>query len=65
MPVIEGTGGVLIPGYGPYRFAGTPTTQLNGVAEKGATCIDTTNALLYMNTGTLAANTWTKVGLQV
>lgn len=65
MPIIEGTGGALIVGYGPYRFAGTPTTQLNNIAEKGALCIDVTNAFLYINTGTLAANTWTKVGLQV
>jgi hypothetical protein len=65
MPIIEGSSGALIVGFGIYRVAGTPTTTLNGVAEKGALCIDTTNAFLYINTGTLAANTWTKVGLQV
>lgn len=33
-------------------------------APKGAKLIDTTNGLDYMNTGTAAAPTWTKVGTQ-
>lgn len=65
MPTIEGSGGVISQGFGIYRTAGVPTTALNGIAEKGALCIDVTNAFLYINTGTLASNTWTKVGLQV
>lgn len=48
----------------PFVSAGVPTTAFNGVAPKGALCIDKTNAILYINTGTLASNTWTKVGLQ-
>ncbi len=51
--------------YGPFTHAGAPTTQLNNVAEKGALVIDTTNGKLLINTGTLAANTWTAVGTQV
>ncbi len=51
--------------YGPFTHAGAPTTQLNNVAEKGALVIDTTNGKLLINTGTLAANTWTVVGAQV
>lgn len=50
--------------YGPFRWAGVPTTELNGIALKGAKLIDTTNGLDYINTGTLASNTWTKVGTQ-
>lgn len=45
-------------------FAGAPTTQFNGQAEKGQLLIDTTNAKLMINTGTKAANTWTVVGAQ-
>lgn len=33
-------------------------------ALKGALLVDTTNGLLYINTGTVAAPTWTKVGTQ-
>ncbi|MFT2016298.1 hypothetical protein ACMA1D_10710 [Streptomyces sp. 796.1] len=47
-----------------YQSAGAPTTQFNGVAPKGALCVDYTNAVLYINTGTKAAATWTKVGTQ-
>lgn len=50
---------------GPFAKAGVPSTDFNGVAAKGALCIDYTNAKLYINTGTLAANTWTVVGTQV
>lgn len=75
MPVIEGavrrdgvrtSGNVTADGsaYGPFTHAGSPTTQLNNVAEKGALCIDTTNGKLLINTGTLASNTWTVVGTQ-
>lgn len=49
--------------FGIYRTAGVPS-GLNNIAEKGALCIDTTNAKLYINTGTKAANTWTVVGTQ-
>ena len=76
MPVIEGsrarggrqhvagdTGSEHV-GYGPYLFAGTPTTQFNNIAEKGALCIDTTNGKLLINTNTKASNTWTVVGTQ-
>lgn len=50
-------------GFGIYRTAGVPS-GLNNIAEKGALCIDTTNAKLYINTGTKASNTWTVVGTQ-
>lgn len=33
-------------------------------APKGAKLVDTTNGIDYINTGTAAAPTWTKVGLQ-
>lgn len=76
MPVIEGAtrrNGVATSAnvqsdggaYGPFTHAGTPTTQLNTIAEKGALVIDTTNGKLLINTGTLATNTWTVVGAQV
>jgi hypothetical protein len=46
-------------GYGPYTSAGIPASGfLNGVAQKGALVIDTTNGTLYQNTGTLAATVW-------
>jgi hypothetical protein len=45
--------------------AGVPSgTDFNNIAEKGQLCIDTTNAKLYINTGTKASNTWTVVGTQ-
>ena len=65
MPIIEGAGGQLMQSYGPFRSAGVPTTAFNGIALVGALCIDVTNAKLYVNTGTLAANTWTVAGTQV
>lgn len=69
MPVIEGARHRLgssegdNTGFGPFRTAGVPS-GLNNIAEKGALCIDTTNAKLYINTGTKASNTWTVVGTQ-
>lgn len=33
-------------------------------AKKGALVVDTTNGILYINTGTALAPTWTKVGTQ-
>jgi hypothetical protein len=38
--------------------------DFNGLAEKGQLAIDTTNAKLYINTGTKAATVWTVVGAQ-
>lgn len=35
-----------------------------GIAAKGDLLTDTTNAILYINTNTLASPTWTKVGTQ-
>ena len=61
--------GYVIPGGGlgdPLRNAGAPvngTTYAN-VAAVGAQLIDTTNAKLYINTGTIAAPVWTVVGTQ-
>lgn len=65
MAIIEGVGGSLMPGFGPFRFAGVAVAQYNGIAEKGATYLDTTNGKIMVNTGTLAANTWTVAGAQV
>ncbi|HLS44293.1 MAG TPA: hypothetical protein VK045_02555 [Ornithinicoccus sp.] len=45
-----------------YRSAGVPSTAFNGIAPKGALCIDVTNADLYINKGTKATNDWTLVG---
>lgn len=48
----------------------TPAVQTAGVdathrnSAKGALLIDTTNAILYINTGSQGAPTWTKVGTQ-
>lgn len=57
--------GDVLGSLGPFAKAGVPTTDFNNVAAKGALCIDYTNAKLYINTGTLASNTWTVVGTQV
>ncbi len=78
MPIIEGSlprigannSGVFASGnalgsLGPFATAGVPTTNFNAVAAKGALCTDCTNGKLYINTGTLASNTWTVVGTQV
>lgn len=74
MAIIEGSrrrGGAAVAagdtdiiGFGPYLHAGVPTTAFNNIAEKGALCVDITNAKLYINTGTKASNTWTVVGTQ-
>lgn len=47
-------------GYGIYRNAGAPVdgTTLDGIAEKGALLIDTTNANIYINAGTKADSVW-------
>jgi len=46
--------------------AGAPTNGVTGtnVAGKGCLLADTTNGILYINTGTLIATVWTKVGTQ-
>ena len=72
MPIIEGArqrlGGAVgqdVGGYGPIINAGVPAGgAFNGVAEKGALVIDTTNGKLYINTGTKLATVWTVVGTQ-
>lgn len=52
----------------PVTNAGAPTDGTSGtgvnVCGKGTLLIDTTNGVLYINTGTLASPTWTKVGTQ-
>lgn len=57
-----------VPGIGPFTFAGTPVDgtsgTLVGIAQKGALLIDTTNAVLFINTNTQASPTWTMVGEQ-
>ena len=42
-----------------YTSAGTPTAS---GAAKGALVIDTTNAKIYQNTGTVASATWGSIG---
>jgi hypothetical protein len=73
MALIEGSrpragGGIYdadVVGYGPYASAGVPASGfLNNVCQKGGLVIDTTNAKLYINTGTLAATVYTVVGTQ-
>ncbi len=59
-----GVGTIDHGGFGPFVTAGVPATSMNGIAEKGALCADTTNGKLYINTGTKASNTWTVVGTQ-
>lgn len=53
---------------GPFTNAGAPVDGTSGTqkgfAAKGALLIDTTNAVLYINTGTLASPTWVVVGTQ-
>ncbi len=60
------SGGTISPGtLGPFSHDGTPdSTTLAGVAAKGALLIDTSNGLLYQNTGTQETPTWTLVGDQ-
>lgn len=66
MGIIQG--GIVIEGarQRPYENAGAPVngTTLANVAEKGALLSDTTNGVLYINTGTKASPTWTIVGSQ-
>lgn len=38
--------------------------DFNGQAAPGARAVDTTNSVLYINTGTKAATVWTIVGTQ-
>lgn len=42
---------------------GTSGTNV-GLSAKGTLLTDETNGILYINTGTLASPTWTKVGTQ-
>lgn len=66
MGIIEG-GGAVIEGAAVrvYTNAGAPSgSTLAGVAPKGAVLTDSTNAKLYINTGTQASPTWTVVGTQ-
>lgn len=49
-----------------FLNAGAPTNGTTGatITEKGSLLIDTTNAKLYINTGTKSSPTWTIVGSQ-
>lgn len=51
-----------------FSIAGAPTDGVNGDgkawAGKGSLLTDSTNGVLYINTGTKASPTWTKVGTQ-
>ena len=72
MAIIEGARHRLGPsegdtsGFGPFLNAGAPVngTTFDEIAEKGALLIDTTNAKLYINTGTKSASVSTVVGTQ-
>jgi len=56
---LTGAGATLTP------TRSTPGVRADGIgAPKGAELTDTTNGILYINTGTAAAPTWTKVGTQ-
>lgn len=49
-----------------FYSAGAPAAgDYNGEAAKGCLLKDTTNGVLYINTGTKAATIWTVVGAQV
>jgi len=55
----------LLEGFTPNlgivgAFAGTPTASISGY-EKGAMVVDTTNGLIYYNTGTTTSATWTQL----
>lgn len=70
MAVIEP--GRVIEGSGldaPLRNAGAPTNGTSGtyagIAAVGAQLINTTNGVIYSNTGSQASPTWTVVGTQV
>lgn len=65
------SGGKIIEGVGTLGAltnAGAPVNggsgTFAGTATVGALLVDTTNAILYINTGTQASPTWTKVGTQ-
>lgn len=51
-----------------FTNAGAPSNGTSGTgagwAGKGSLCADATNGVLYINTGTKASPTWTKVGTQ-
>lgn len=66
MPPIETSQVIEGSGLGsPLRQAGAPDgTSYAGKAAPGAILIDTTNTTVYINTGTQAAPTWTKIGTQ-
>jgi len=65
LPSSINTAGNALGSYGPFTNAGAPAGgYLNGIAAKGALCIDTTTPKLYQNSGTLAATVWTSVGSQ-
>lgn len=59
MPVIEGASARVL-----LKAGALASNDFNGTAAKGALAADTTNGILYINTGTLAATVWTKVGTQ-
>ena len=74
MAIIEGARQRAATGWdpaslGPSTNAGAPVNgaggTLAGMAGKGALLVDTTNARLFINTGTQASPTWTLVGSQV
>jgi len=46
--------------------AGAPSNGVTGAGFAGKGCLlsDTTNGVAYINTGTLASPTWTKIGTQ-
>lgn len=46
------------------QFAGTPTASITGF-EKGALVFDTTNGILYYNTGSTTSATWTQLNSNV
>lgn len=68
MPTIEGARGRGAAGenvsgsLGPFSNAGAPVDGTSGTkagtADKGALLIDTTNANLFVNAGTLSSPTW-------
>jgi hypothetical protein len=66
---MQAKGGVEI-GNGVWLFtnAGTPVAGTSGTgagwAGKGSKCVDHTNGVDYINTGTKASPTWTVVGAQ-
>lgn len=62
---------LAITQFGAVQAASHPGTPSNGTSgtganqlDKGALLTDTTNGVLYINTGTKASPAWTKVGNQ-